>query len=132
MDLTDRLMPAFASPTGMPYQYVNLHTGAVSGNTPPLAEIGTNILEFGVLSRDHRRPEVLQRGEEGLPVAVAKRSSLNLMGTYLNVETGDWADSTRPGTEPAGRLVLRVPVGRLGTARRPGLPATGSRCSTTR
>ncbi|HJP74742.1 MAG TPA: glycoside hydrolase family 47 protein, partial [Pseudonocardiaceae bacterium] len=49
VDITDRLMPAFASPTGLPYQYVNLHTGAVSGPTPPLAEIGTNILEFGVL-----------------------------------------------------------------------------------
>ena len=47
----DLVLPAFTqSPTGMPYQYVNFHTGALSGTTPPIAEIGTNILEFGVLS----------------------------------------------------------------------------------
>ncbi len=48
----DLVLPAFTkSPTGMPYQYVNFATGALSGSTPPIAEIGTNILEFGVLSQ---------------------------------------------------------------------------------
>jgi mannosidase alpha-like ER degradation enhancer 2 len=30
-DLGKRLLPAFDSPTGLPYQYVNLHTGKVRG-----------------------------------------------------------------------------------------------------
>ena len=50
-DLADRLLPAFNSPTGLPYAYVNLRTGAVSGADTNPAETGTLILEFGALSR---------------------------------------------------------------------------------
>lgn len=100
VDLTDRLMPAFASPTGMPYQYVNLHTGAVSGNTPPLAEIGTNILEFGLLSRITGDPKYYNAAKKAYTYAIGKRSSINLMATYLNVETGEWADSTDQAPNP--------------------------------
>jgi mannosyl-oligosaccharide alpha-1,2-mannosidase len=100
VDITDRLMPAFASPTGLPYQYVNLHTGAVSGNTPPLAEIGTNILEFGVLSQLTGDPKYLNAAKKAYQVTMAKKSSLNLLGTYLNVETGDWTDSTDQAPNP--------------------------------
>ncbi|HEY4456706.1 MAG TPA: glycoside hydrolase family 47 protein [Pseudonocardiaceae bacterium] len=100
VDITDRLMPAFASPTGLPYQYVNLHTGAVSGNTPPLAEIGTNILEFGVLSQLTGDPKYWNAAKKAYQVTMAKKSSLNLLGTYLNVETGDWTDSTDQAPNP--------------------------------
>jgi mannosyl-oligosaccharide alpha-1,2-mannosidase len=101
VDLTDRLLPAFTkSPTGMPYQFVNLHTGAVSGNTPPLAEIGTNILEFGVLSNITGDPKYFQAAKTAYRAAIAQRSSLNLMGTFLNVETGQWADTTDQAPNP--------------------------------
>jgi mannosyl-oligosaccharide alpha-1,2-mannosidase len=101
VDITDRLLPAFTkSPTGMPYQFVNLHTGAVSGNTPPLAEIGTNILEFGTLSRLTGDPKYFNAAKRAYRAAVAKRSSLNLMGTFLNVETDQWADTTDPAPNP--------------------------------
>lgn len=101
VDITDRLMPAFTkSPTGMPYQYVNLHTGAVSGNTPPLAEIGTNILEFGVLSQVTGDPKYLRAAKKAYQASIVKRSSLDLMGTSLNVETGAWADSTDEAPNP--------------------------------
>jgi hypothetical protein len=100
VDITDRLMPAFASPTGLPYQYVNLHTGAVSGNTPPLAEIGTNILEFGVLSQLTGDPKYWNAAKKAYQVTMAKKSSLNLLGTYLDVETGEWTDSTDQAPNP--------------------------------
>lgn len=101
VDVTDRLLPAFTkSPTGMPYQYVNFHTGAVSGNTPPLAEIGTNILEFGLLSKLTGDPKYYDASKKAYRAAIAKRSSLNLLGTYLNVETGAWADSTDQAPNP--------------------------------
>ncbi len=48
-DLGTRLLPAFNSPTGMPYVYVNLKTGAVRGESTNPAEIGTLLLEFGTL-----------------------------------------------------------------------------------
>src|SRR5256885_15994687 len=50
-DLGTRLLPAFNSPTGMPYMYVNLKTGKTSGSRSNPSEIGTLILEFGTLSR---------------------------------------------------------------------------------
>ena len=100
VDITDRLLPAFASPTGLPYQYVNLRTGAVSGNTPPLAEIGTNILEFGVLSQLTGNPKYWNAAKKAYQVTMAKKSSLNLLGTYLNVETGEWTDSTDQAPNP--------------------------------
>jgi len=51
VDLANRMLPAFDTPTGMPYVRVNLVTGATEweGNNP--AEIGTLTLEFGLLSR---------------------------------------------------------------------------------
>lgn len=49
-DLGTRLLPAFNSPTGMPYVFVNLKTGAVRGETTNPAEVGTLLLEFGTLS----------------------------------------------------------------------------------
>jgi mannosyl-oligosaccharide alpha-1,2-mannosidase len=100
VDITDRLMPAFASPTGLPYQYVNLHTGAVSGSTPPLAEIGTNILEFGVLSQLTGNPKYWNAAKKAYQVTMAKKSSLNLLGTFLDVETGNWTDSEDQAPNP--------------------------------
>lgn len=53
-DLADRLLPAFESPTSMPYRYVTLHTGATRDSVSNPAEIGTLMLEFGSLSRMRR------------------------------------------------------------------------------
>jgi predicted alpha-1,2-mannosidase len=50
-DLADRLLPAFESPTGMPYVRVNLRTGEKEWQVNNPAEIGTLMLEFGTLSK---------------------------------------------------------------------------------
>jgi hypothetical protein len=50
-DLGIRLLPAFKSPTGLPYAFVNLKTGKTSVPDSNPAETGTLILEFGTLSR---------------------------------------------------------------------------------
>lgn len=101
VDFTDRLLPAFTkSPTGMPYTRANLRTGEVHGTTPPLAEIGTNILEFGMLSRltgDGRYYEAAKRAYRAV---LDRRSSLDLLGTRLDVETGRWTDPTDQGPNP--------------------------------
>ncbi|EFC48917.1 alpha 1,2 mannosidase [Naegleria gruberi] len=54
-DMADRLLPAFSSPTGIPYSEINLRTGekktfAWAGNCCPLSEFGTLQLEFRRLS----------------------------------------------------------------------------------
>jgi mannosyl-oligosaccharide alpha-1,2-mannosidase len=94
-DLADRLLPAFTrSPTGMPYRFVNLQTGAVSGNLVPLAEIGSNITEFGWLSQLTGDPKYFNAAKNALRGVYNRRSSLNLVGTTLNVDTGAWTDAT--------------------------------------
>lgn len=52
-DVARRLLPAFDTPTGMPYGTVNLRTGVPEGETTVTctAGVGTFILEFGTLSR---------------------------------------------------------------------------------
>jgi hypothetical protein len=94
-DLADRLLPAFTkSPTGAPYRYVNLQTGAVSGNQTPLAEVGSNITEFGWLSQLTGDPKYFNAAKRALRAVYDRRSSLNLVGTTLNVDTGAWTDTT--------------------------------------
>jgi mannosyl-oligosaccharide alpha-1,2-mannosidase len=94
-DLADRLLPAFtSSPTGAPYRYVNLQTGAVTGNQVPLAEIGSNITELGLLSQLTGDPKYFNAAKKALRAVYDRRSSLNLVGTTLNVETGAWTDAT--------------------------------------
>ncbi|MCF3101303.1 glycoside hydrolase family 47 protein [Streptomyces roseoverticillatus] len=100
-DLADRLLPAFtASPTGMPYRYVNLRTGHVRGATLPLAEIGTNVLEFGALSRLTGDSRYRRAAEGALRAVVERRSSLDLLATRMNVETGRWADRESVAVNP--------------------------------
>ncbi len=101
VDLADRLLPAFAhSPTGMPYRYVNLRTGRVSGRTLPVAEIGTNILEFGVLSELTGDASYRRAAKRALRAVVERRSSLGLLATAMNVETGAWADRAAIAVDP--------------------------------
>ncbi len=51
-DLTERMLPAFTkSPTGMPYRFVNLKTGAVRDRESNPAEIGSYFPEYGMLSK---------------------------------------------------------------------------------
>jgi len=92
-DLGNRLLPAFKSPTGMPYQYVNLRTGAVRGAESNPAETGTLVLEFGTLSRLTGDPRYLGAAKRALDETFKRRSGLGLVGDGINVETGAWTSS---------------------------------------
>ncbi len=100
-ELTDRLLPAFtASPTGIPYTRVNLRTGAVAGTAPPLAEIGSNVLEFGLLSRLTGDSRYYDAAKRAYRAVLDRRSSLDLLGTSLHTETGKWLDTTSCAPNP--------------------------------
>ncbi|GAA2229908.1 hypothetical protein GCM10010430_07400 [Kitasatospora cystarginea] len=93
-ELADRLLPAFTrSPSQLPYRYVNLRTGAVSGSVSPLAEVGTNLVEFGMLSRLTGDDRYWSAAKKAARAVVARRSSLGLLGTALDVESGRWTDT---------------------------------------
>lgn len=89
-DLGKRLLPAFDSPTGMPYTYVNLRTGKVRGPITNPAEAGTLLVEFGTLARLTREPVFYERAKRALVEVYRRRSPIGLVGESINVETGEW------------------------------------------
>ncbi len=93
-DLGDRLLPAFKSKTGMPYVFVNLKTGAVRDPVSNPAEVGTLLLEFGTLSKLTGNPIYYDTAKKALVAVYERRSAIGLVGTTINVETGEWVDKT--------------------------------------
>jgi len=93
-DLGTRLLPAFDSPTGMPYMYVNLHTGKTEGSRSNPAEIGTLLLEFGTLARLTNKPVFYDRAKRALVGLYERRSPLGLVGEEIDVETGKWVSAS--------------------------------------
>ena len=91
-DLGNRLLPAYNSPTGMPYRFVNLKTGKVRGAVSNPAEIGTSLLEFGTLSKLTGNDEYYKKAKLALIQIFNRRSKIGLVGTSINVETGEWTD----------------------------------------
>jgi mannosidase alpha-like ER degradation enhancer 2 len=92
-DLGNRLLPVFESPTGIPYRYVNLKTGKVSGEKTNPAEAGTRLIEFGTLAKLTRKPIFYDKAKRALVETYKRRSPIGLVGTWINVETGQWTDT---------------------------------------
>jgi len=93
-DLGDRLLPAFESPTGMPYVEVNLKTGKVRNSKTNPAEIGTLLIEFGTLSKLTGKPVYYDKAKRAVVELYKRRSPIGLVGSEINVETGAWIDPT--------------------------------------
>ena len=91
-DLGARLLPVFDSPTGLPYTHVNLRTGKVSGKVSNPAETGTLLLEFGTLSKLTGKPVYYDKAKRALVATFEHRSKIGLVGSGIDVETGEWTD----------------------------------------
>ncbi|MDE1986978.1 MAG: glycoside hydrolase family 47 protein [Alphaproteobacteria bacterium] len=100
-DLGDRLLPVFASPTGLPYVNVNLRTGAVSGTDTNPAETGSLILEFCTLSRLTGNPVYCAKAKRALVETFRRRSPIGLVGDGLDAATGKW---TSPDSHVSGGI----------------------------
>jgi len=92
-DLGHRLLPAFNSPTGMPYRYVNLLTGKTRDSLSNPAEIGTYLLEFGKLTQYTHDSTFYQVAKKATFEVFKRRSDIDLVGTTLNVNTGEWRNT---------------------------------------
>ena len=99
-DFGDRLLPAFDSPTGIPYHSVNLKTGATSGNNGKgignivnTAQAATYLLEFGILSYYSQNPKYYQTAKKATLAIFQRRSKIGLPGDFINVETGEWTNN---------------------------------------
>jgi mannosyl-oligosaccharide alpha-1,2-mannosidase len=89
-DLGTRLLPVFNSPTAIPYRFVNLRTGKVrDGETNP-AEAGTLLIEFGTLTKLTGKPIFYEKAKRALTEVYKRRSPIGLVGSTINVETGEW------------------------------------------
>ncbi len=93
-DLGRRMLPMFNSPTGMPYEYVNLRTGAVRGAISNPAEIGSLLIEYGTLAKLTGKKEYYDKAKRAVVELYKRQSKIGLVGSGINVETGQWTDST--------------------------------------
>lgn len=95
-DLGYRLLPAFNTSTGIPHARVNLKYGMKSEALKHSRETctacaGTILLEFAALSRLSGEPVFEMKAHAAMDALwkIRNRSS-NLMGTVVNVHSGDW------------------------------------------
>lgn len=91
-DLGTRLLPVFESSTGLPYTHVNLRTGQVRGKVSNPAETGTLLLEFGTLAKLTGKQLYYDKAKRALVATFERRSKIGLVGSAIDVETGEWTD----------------------------------------
>ncbi|CAG9768168.1 unnamed protein product [Ceutorhynchus assimilis] len=95
-DVGYRLLPAFNSTTGIPYSRINLRYGIKSDRIEVLRETctacaGSMILEMAALSRLTGEPIFEEKAHKSMDELWKMRHrSSDLMGTVLNVHSGDW------------------------------------------
>jgi len=84
-DLGTRLLPAFNSPTRMPYRFVHLRTGKTRDPVSNPAETGTLLIEFGTLSKLTGKPIYYEKAKRALVETYKRRSDIGLVGEEINV-----------------------------------------------
>ncbi|CAH8504183.1 unnamed protein product [Schistosoma rodhaini] len=95
VDIGNRLLPAFDTPTGIPYPRINLRHG-YSGLTKQeentcTACAGTMILEFAALSRLTGNPIYEEKAAKAMAFLWKQRNRFSdLVGRVINVRNGDW------------------------------------------
>lgn len=89
-DLADRLMPAFQTPTGMPYRLVNLKTGVGRETVTSPADIATYLPEWGTLSRLTGDPRYAATAKKAVLALFQRRSKLDMVATQIDVVSGEW------------------------------------------
>lgn len=92
VDLADRLMPAFDTPTGIPLARVNLRHGKYRENITETctAGAGSLVLEFATLSRltgDDKYEAVARRAFFAI---WERRTALDIVGTSIDAMSGLW------------------------------------------
>jgi len=94
--IADKLLPAFNTPTGIPYALVNMRGGSAknfgwaSGGSSILSEFGTLHMEFAYLSDITGNPVYKQKVEKIREVVASLERPKKLYPNYLHPKTGKW------------------------------------------
>lgn len=90
--LARRLLPAFNTPTGLPYGTVNLRYGVPPMETTVtcVACCSSFVLEFGTLTRLTGDPIFEETALKSVYGIWERRSPLGLPGNHIDVITGNW------------------------------------------
>ncbi|KHN48621.1 Putative alpha-mannosidase I MNS5 [Glycine soja] len=93
-DLGKRFLPAFNTPTGLPYAWINLKYGVMENETTETSTSGCGslILEMGALSKMTGDPIYESVALRALRKLWSMQSTLKLFGTTLDVTTGQWIE----------------------------------------
>ncbi|CAL9079225.1 unnamed protein product [Musa textilis] len=92
-DIADRLLPAWDTPTGIPYNRINLahgnpHNHGWTGGESILADSGTEQLEFIALSQRTGDPKYQQKAEKVIRQLQKTYPSDGLLPIYINPHSG--------------------------------------------
>jgi mannosidase alpha-like ER degradation enhancer 2 len=92
LDVGNRLLRAYQTPTGLPWGSISLKTGPKFGETPVTATAtgGTVLLEFLLLSQLSGEKKFAKAAERATKALWDRRSDLGLLGSHINIETGEW------------------------------------------
>ncbi|KAJ7781324.1 alpha mannosidase-like protein [Mycena metata] len=91
-DLGKRLLPAFATPTGLPYARINLRRGVLKGEGIETCSAGAGslMLEFATLSRLTGDDRFEKAAYKAFFAIWNRRSDIGLVGNTINIRTGAW------------------------------------------
>jgi len=112
IDVADRLLPVFKTPTGIPYSRINFRKGVPkgTGRTTSTAEAASYLIEFGILSMLTGDIKYYQAARNSVVAIWKKRSSLHMMGGHISVITGEFTEtysSTGPGQDSFYEYLLK-------------------------
>ncbi|KAK1414192.1 hypothetical protein QVD17_29933 [Tagetes erecta] len=98
-DIADRLLPAWNTPSGIPYNFINLihgnaHNPGWTGGDSILADSGTEQLEFIALTQRTGDPKYQQKVENVILVLNKTFPADGLLPIYINPHRGTTSHST--------------------------------------
>lgn len=93
IQLGNRMLPAFGTPTGIPCPRVHLNEGpSCDSNQITTAEAGTLLLEMGLLSELSGNPVYKNAADRALGKVWEQRSAKGIVGSVINVNDGKYKE----------------------------------------
>eukprot|EP00178_Gracilaria_changii_P025333 TRINITY_DN780_c0_g1_i1.p1 TRINITY_DN780_c0_g1~~TRINITY_DN780_c0_g1_i1.p1 ORF type:complete len:622 (+),score=79.93 TRINITY_DN780_c0_g1_i1:204-2069(+) len=92
VQLAERLLPAFNTPTRIPFGSIHLQNGVLPNEShfASTAAAGSLLLEFGTVSRHTQIPYYYDVAFEAMQALHKRASWTGLVGNHINIINGEW------------------------------------------